>query len=128
MILVKIDELNGHLLEDFAAHHLVLGVDEEQANEIGGVLAGHGKLSLLGEQLGMRIVGLSHVGVAVLDEGLSNVDVAGLGLLDGANVVGLATAAREGHIIKWGLYCKKMVPATLMVVLIAMFVIYFRYL
>mgnify|MGYP003290370731 FL=1 len=45
-----------------------------------------------------------------------------------ANVVGLATAAREGHIIKWGLYCKKMVPATLMVVLIAMFVIYFRYL
>ena len=45
-----------------------------------------------------------------------------------ANVVGIATAAREGHIIKWGLYCKKMVPATLMVVLIAMFVIYFRYL
>ena len=45
-----------------------------------------------------------------------------------ANVVGLATAAREGHIVKWGLYCKKMVPATLMVVLIAMFIIYFRYL
>lgn len=45
-----------------------------------------------------------------------------------ANVVGIATAAREGHIIKWGLYCKKMVPATLLVVLISMFVIYFRYL
>ncbi len=45
-----------------------------------------------------------------------------------ANVVGIATAAREGHIIKWGLYCKKMVPATLMVVLISMLVIYFRYL
>ena len=45
-----------------------------------------------------------------------------------ANVVGLATAAREGHIIKWGLYCKKMVPATLMVVLIAMVAIYLRYL
>ncbi len=45
-----------------------------------------------------------------------------------ANVVGIATAAREGHIIKWGLYCKKMVPATLMVVLISMVVIYFRYL
>jgi len=45
-----------------------------------------------------------------------------------ANVVGIATAAREGHIIKWGLYCKKMVPATLMVVFIAMLVIYFRYL
>lgn len=45
-----------------------------------------------------------------------------------ANVVGIATAAREGYIIKWGLYCKKMVPATLIVVLISMFVIYFRYL
>lgn len=45
-----------------------------------------------------------------------------------ANVVGIATAAREGHIIKWGLYCKKMVPATLMVVFISMLVIYFRYL
>lgn len=45
-----------------------------------------------------------------------------------ANVVGIATAAREGHVIKWGLYCKKMVPATLMVVLISMLVIYFRYL
>jgi Na+/H+ antiporter NhaD/arsenite permease-like protein len=45
-----------------------------------------------------------------------------------ANVVGIATAAREGHIIKWGLYCKKMVPATLMVIFISMFVIYFRYL
>lgn len=45
-----------------------------------------------------------------------------------ANVVGIATAAREGHIIKWGKYCLKMVPATLMVVLISMLVIYFRYL
>lgn len=44
-----------------------------------------------------------------------------------ANVVGIATAAREGYVIKWGLYCKKMVPATLMVVLISMLVIYFRY-
>ena len=45
-----------------------------------------------------------------------------------ANVVGIATAAREGYIIKWGLYCKKMVPATLIVILISMLVIYFRYL
>lgn len=44
-----------------------------------------------------------------------------------ANVVGIATAAREGHIIKWGRYCKAMVPATLMVVLISMVVIYVRY-
>lgn len=45
-----------------------------------------------------------------------------------ANVVGIATASREGYVIKWGLYCKKMVPATLIVVLISMLVIYLRYL
>ncbi len=44
-----------------------------------------------------------------------------------ANVVGIATAAREGYVIKWGQYCKKMVPATLLVVFIAMIVIYLRY-
>lgn len=45
-----------------------------------------------------------------------------------ANVVGIATAAQEGHIIKWGQYCKTMVPATVIVILISMFVIYGRYL
>lgn len=45
-----------------------------------------------------------------------------------ANVVGIATAAREGYIIKWGQYCKTMVPATVIVILISMFVIYGRYL
>lgn len=45
-----------------------------------------------------------------------------------ANVVGIATAAREGYMIKWGQYCKKMVPATVIVVLISMLIIYVRYL
>lgn len=45
-----------------------------------------------------------------------------------ANVVGIATAAREGYIIKWGPYLKKMVPATIIVVLISMATIYMRYL
>lgn len=45
-----------------------------------------------------------------------------------ANVVGIATASREGYVIKWGLYCKKMMPATVVVVLISMLFIYFRYL
>lgn len=45
-----------------------------------------------------------------------------------ANVVGIATASREGYIIKWGMYCKKMVPATILVVLISMIIIYLRYL
>lgn len=45
-----------------------------------------------------------------------------------ANVVGIATAAREGYVIKWGPYLKKMVPATLIVVLISMVIVYVRYL
>lgn len=45
-----------------------------------------------------------------------------------ANVVGIATAAKEGYLIKWGRYCKSMAPATVIVVLISMFVIYARYL
>ncbi len=44
-----------------------------------------------------------------------------------ANVVGIATASREGYIIKWGQYCKKMVPATIIVVLISMLMIMARY-
>ena len=45
-----------------------------------------------------------------------------------ANVVGIATASREGYVIKWGTYCKKMVPATIIVVFISMVVIYLKYL
>ena len=47
-----------------------------------------------------------------------------------ANVVGtaVATAAREGHIIKWGKYCKYMAPATIIVVAISLAMIYVRYL
>lgn len=45
-----------------------------------------------------------------------------------ANVVGIATAAREGYVIRWGQYCKKMMPATVLVVLISMLIIYVRYL
>ena len=45
-----------------------------------------------------------------------------------ANVVGIATAARECHIIKWGKYCKYMAPATIIVVAISLAMIYVRYL
>ena len=36
-----------------------------------------------------------------------------------ANVVGTAAAAKAGHPIGWGTYCKKMAPATLIVLAIA---------
>lgn len=36
-----------------------------------------------------------------------------------ANVVGTSAAAKAGHPIGWGQYCKKMVPATLIVLVIA---------
>lgn len=45
-----------------------------------------------------------------------------------ANVVGIATAGKEGYIIRWGKYCKIMVPATVIVIFISMIVIYARYL
>lgn len=45
-----------------------------------------------------------------------------------ANVVGIATAAKEGHIIKWGRYCKAMAPATVIVIAVSLVMIYVRYL
>jgi len=45
-----------------------------------------------------------------------------------ANVVGIATAGKEGYVIRWGRYCKVMVPATVIVMFISMLVIYARYL
>ena len=45
-----------------------------------------------------------------------------------ANVVGISTAAREGHLIKWGKYCRSMAPATIIVVTISMVLIFVRYL
>ena len=45
-----------------------------------------------------------------------------------ANVVGIATAAKEGHIIRWGRYCKAMAPATVIVVAVSLIMIYVRYL
>ena len=45
-----------------------------------------------------------------------------------ANVVGIATATKNGHIIKWGRYCKVMVPATMIVLLLTTILVYIRYL
>lgn len=44
-----------------------------------------------------------------------------------ANVVGISVAAKQGHMIGWGKYCKYAVPATIMVMLISMACIYLRY-
>lgn len=44
-----------------------------------------------------------------------------------ANVVGIATAAKAGRMIKWGQYCKVMVPATVIVIVISMLSIWIRY-
>lgn len=45
-----------------------------------------------------------------------------------ANVVGTSVAAKEGYPIGWGKYCKAMVPATLIVLLISMVCVWARYL
>lgn len=45
-----------------------------------------------------------------------------------ANVVGTAVAAKEGYPIGWGSYCIAMAPATIIVVLVSMAIIFVRYL
>ncbi len=45
-----------------------------------------------------------------------------------ANVVGTSVAAKEGYPIGWGRYCKAMVPATLIVLVISMVCVWVRYL
>lgn len=45
-----------------------------------------------------------------------------------ANVVGTSVAAKNGHPISWGRYCKKLAPATVMVLAISTVYIFVRYL
>lgn len=44
-----------------------------------------------------------------------------------ANVVGTSVVTKAGHPVSWGKYCKTAIPATVIVLLIAMVVIKFRY-
>lgn len=44
-----------------------------------------------------------------------------------ANVVGTSVAAKNGYIIGWGKYCKAAIPATFIVILMSMAVIFLRY-
>lgn len=44
-----------------------------------------------------------------------------------ANVVGTSVAAKAGHPIGWGVYCKKVVPATILVLVISTVGIFVRY-
>ncbi len=45
-----------------------------------------------------------------------------------ANVVGIAVAGKNGHVIGWGKYCKYLAPATIIVLVICMVGIFVRYL
>ena len=44
-----------------------------------------------------------------------------------ANVVGTSVAAKSGHPIGWGRYCLKIVPATILVLVISTICIFVRY-
>lgn len=44
-----------------------------------------------------------------------------------ANVVGIAVASKEGYVIGWGKYCKVMAPASVMVIVVSLVMIYLRY-
>lgn len=68
--------------------------------------------------------------LAVLAWGLSvGTDIGGSATPIGAsaNVVGISVAEKAGHKIGWGKYCKAAIPATVIVVLVAMLIIFLRY-
>lgn len=68
--------------------------------------------------------------LSVLAWGLSmGTDIGGSATPIGAsaNVVGTAVAAKNGYPIGWGRYCKTAAPATIIVVLISMVIIFVRY-
>lgn len=44
-----------------------------------------------------------------------------------ANVVGTSVAAKAGYPVSWGRYCKKVVPATILVLIISTVIIFVRY-
>ena len=70
------------------------------------------------------------VDLSVLAWGLSmGTDIGGSATPIGAsaNVVGTAVAAKNGYPIGWGQYCKSAAPATIIVILISMVVIFVRY-
>lgn len=68
--------------------------------------------------------------LSVLAWGLSmGTDIGGSATPIGAsaNVVGTAVAAKNGYPIGWGKYCKTAAPATIIVILISMVIIFVRY-
>ena len=72
----------------------------------------------------------NHVGLEVLAWALSmGTDIGGSATPIGAsaNVVGTSVAAKEGYPVGWGRYCKKMAPATVLVCLISMIIMFARY-
>ena len=68
--------------------------------------------------------------LSVLAWGLSmGTDIGGSATPIGAsaNVVGTAVAAKNGYSIGWGKYCKTAAPATIIVIVISMVIIFVRY-
>lgn len=68
--------------------------------------------------------------LAVLAWGLSiGTDIGGSATPIGAsaNVVGISVAEKAGHKVTWGHYCKVAIPATAIVVLVGMLIIFMRY-
>ena len=99
------------------------GVLEILAGFIGSVSGGNIAVMIASDVAGVNLSVLAWALAIGTDIGGSATPIGA-----SANVVGIATAAREGHIIKWGKYCKYMAPATIIVVAISLVMIYVRYL
>lgn len=78
----------------------------------------------------IKNLGINMQFLAVLAWGLSlGTDIGGSATPIGAsaNVVGISVAEKSGHKIGWGRYCKAAVPATIIVIVVSMIVIFIRY-
>ena len=78
----------------------------------------------------IKNLGINMQFLAVLAWGLSlGTDIGGSATPIGAsaNVVGISVAEKSGHKIGWGRYCKAAVPATIIVIVVSMIVIFVRY-
>ena len=76
------------------------------------------------------LAAVNGIDISTLAWGLSmGTDIGGSATPIGAsaNVVGTSVISKAGHPVGWGKYCKTAIPATAIVLVIAMVVIKFRY-
>ena len=107
-----------HALRQHRVRHL------HETGDVGAVHIAHAAISMF------AVAQAGGMDLSVLAWALSmGTDIGGCGTPIGAsaNVVGISVAAKNGHFIGWGKYCRYAAPATVLVIMISMVCIYVRY-